>query len=88
MDIKKFIQDPRVSNLSGNEFKFLLELFSMSNENGVINNFTIMEFAKKAKEENNGHCTSRNSLAKYMIKFQNIGVLTYNRYSKIVEFKV
>ena len=86
MDIKEFIKKPEVKNLSGNQFKFLLELCSMSDENGVVNNFTISGFAEQAKKEGNGHSTSRNSLAKYLKEFESLGILTHNRYKKEILF--
>lgn len=86
LDIKKLIQDPRVKNLKGNAFKFLLELYAISDKEGKIENFTIYEFAEKAKDENNGNSTSRNSLAKYLQEFIELKLLTHERYKKEVKF--
>lgn len=86
LDIKKLIQDPRVKKLKGNAFKFLFELYSLSDTEGLIENFTIYEFADKAKIEDNGNSTSRNSLAKYLQEFIELDLLSHDRYKKEIVF--
>lgn len=87
MNIKAFIQDPRVKNLPGNQFKFLLDLYALSNKDGVVENFTILDFAQRAKKEKNGNSTSRNSLAKYLQEFQDLKLLNHDRYKKTIKFE-
>lgn len=87
MDIKKFLKKTEVKSLKGNAFKFLLELYSMTDNKGVIENFTIMGFVEKAKQEDSGFCTGRNTLARFIDDFEKREILSHDRYKKTINFK-
>ena len=85
-NIKKFIQHTQVSTLSGNAFKFLLELYSKTDKDGVIKNFTIIGYVADASKDQ-GQTTGRNTLARFINDFEERGILTHDRYSKTITFK-
>ena len=87
MDIKKFIKKPEVKSLKGNAFKFLLELYSMTDNGGVVEDFTITSFVEKAKQDDLGFCTGRNTLARFIDEFVEKNILDHDRYKKQIKFK-
>jgi hypothetical protein len=85
MDIKNFIKESKVKTLPGNAFKFLLELYSMTDKEGKIENFTILGFIELSKKEER-FCTGRNTLARFIDEFENRKILIHDRYKKTITF--
>jgi hypothetical protein len=86
MNIKTFIKHSKVATLPGNAFKFLLELYALTNKDGIIENFTILGYVENAKKEK-GQITGRNTIARFIDDFETKGILTHDRYSKKITFK-
>lgn len=86
MNIKTFIKHPKVATLPGNAFKFLLELYSLTNKEGIIEDFTILGYVESAKKED-GQITGRNTIARFIDDFEKRGILSHDRYKKNIEFK-
>lgn len=85
MNIKKFIKNEQVSSLPGNAFKFLLELYAMSNKDGVIEDFTILGYIERASKKN-GQITGRNTIARFIDDFESRKILAHDRYAKTITF--
>lgn len=86
MNIKQFIQHKQVSTLPGNAFKFLLELYSMTTKDGIIENFTILGYIESA-DKDHGQITGRNTIARFIDEFEKREILSHDRYSKKITFK-